>query len=314
MKNKKKLIIVGVIATILILFIGAGIFVRMNAPKDIIESQEQEETKVEDTEEQTKEKEETVEKEVVENEENQENDSEKVVEKEIQENSGDETTKETTELEEISEEELLDYKNDLIGIGFNYDTNMYIKENTTDIFNVLKKSSEEEENFNITEDTIDKEFDFVYIKDSDETLNINLTIMPFELVNTETEEAKESELKSKEDEKVSLNISNYYEKIIDEEFIKKYDLETQKELENKNVEIVFFEESKIIKNNNDLIGIYSNRQYIIENKKMETQQILIPFVKNAILITLISDDKPTEYNKTELINEIFDTLVYLNGQ
>lgn len=58
----------------------------------------------------------------------------------------------------------MDYESKIIGIGFNYDTDMYLEENTDRVFNVLKQSSNGKDNFNILEDKVVEDLEIMTLK------------------------------------------------------------------------------------------------------------------------------------------------------
>ena len=90
-----------------------------------------------------------------------------------------------------------DYESRILGIAFNYNTNMYLEEHTDTLFNILKESSEEGRNFNILEDSVVEKFKVLTIEyPGTEDLTLEVIVEGAVVSDGETEQiiTEESEI------------------------------------------------------------------------------------------------------------------------
>ena len=236
------------------------------------------------------------------------NSSVDVVKEESKEQKGEEvvveipqTTDEVVKGPEIVEE-IYDYENKLVGIKFNYATDMYIKENTDIVFNTLKSVAETGKNFRIDKDKLSDSLIILQLTTGEsDGLLITVSLLPFEITNksvianTNIEKEKTAELP-----------------LITDDMLKEYDSNVKKTLTELGVTIDVFEQS-YVRDVNGLKAIISERKYSgsKETKTGVTDviQALVPVGENAILVTAITDGSPIEIDKVSLFDEIVDSLI-----
>lgn len=209
----------------------------------------------------------------------------------------------TIDKPEVVEGVVYDYDNKLVGIKFNYATDMYIKENTDVIFNTLKSVAEEGKNFQIGSDKLSGVLKILQLTTGKtDGLLITVSILPFELSN---KSLVSGELSIEKDKLSELPV-------ITEPMLTEYDINLRKSLTELGVTIDVFEKS-YIREVNGMKAIISERKYSgsIETKTGVTDviQALVPVGENAILITAITDGSPIEIDKVSLFDEIVDSLV-----
>lgn len=204
---------------------------------------------------------------------------------------------------EIIKEELYDYENKLVGIKFNYATDMYIKENTDTIFNTLKAVSKEGKNFKIDKDKLVQSLNILQLTTGEaDGLLITVSILPFDVANKSVA-VDESNIAKERVSEIPL---------ITEEMLIEYDSNLKKSLIELGVTIDVFEKS-YVRDTNGLKAIISERKYSggKETKTGVTDVIqgLVPVGENAILVTAITDGSPIEIDKVVLFDEIIDSLI-----
>lgn len=204
---------------------------------------------------------------------------------------------------EIIKEELYDYENKLVGIKFNYATDMYIKENTDTIFNTLKAVSKEGKNFKIDKDKLVQSLNILQLTTGEaDGLLITVSILPFDVANKSVA-LYESNIAKERVSEIPL---------ITEEMLIEYDSNLKKSLIELGVTIDVFEKS-YVRDTNGLKAIISERKYSggKETKTGVTDVIqgLVPVGENAILVTAITDGSPIEIDKVVLFDEIIDSLI-----
>lgn len=204
---------------------------------------------------------------------------------------------------EIIKEELYDYDNKLVGIKFNYATDMYIKENTDTIFNTLKAVSKEGKNFKIDKDKLVQSLNILQLTTGEaDGLLITVSILPFDVANKSVA-VDESNIAKERVSEIPL---------ITEEMLIEYDSNLKKSLIDLGVTIDVFEKS-YVRDTNGLKAIISERKYSggKETKTGVTDVIqgLVPVGENAILVTAITDGSPIEIDKVVLFDEIIDSLI-----
>lgn len=204
---------------------------------------------------------------------------------------------------EIIKEELYDYENKLVGIKFNYATDMYIKENTDTIFNTLKAVSKEGKNFKIDKDKLVQSLNILQLTTGEaDGLLITVSILPFDVANKSVA-VDESNIAKERVSEIPL---------ITEEMLIEYDSNLKKSLIELGVTIDVFEKS-YVRDTNGLKAIISERKYSggKETKTGVTDVIqgLVPVGENAILVRAITDGSPIEIDKVVLFDEIIDSLI-----
>lgn len=209
--------------------------------------------------------------------------------------------------EEVIKEEIYDYENNFIGIKFNYDTNMYRKENTDIVFNTLKSVSEGGKNFRINKDKLNGSLNILQLTTGEsDGLLITVSLLPFEIAN-------KSDIKVDDTEVIKESQAEIPE--ITDEMLKEYDEKLKSGLNELGATVDVFENS-FIKETNGLKSIISERKYSgggAETKTGVTDVIqgLVPIGVNAVLVTAITDGSPIEIDKTVLFDEIIESLVIM---
>lgn len=221
----------------------------------------------------------------------------------------------------IVDENKYAYENDMLGIKFNYDSNLYIKENVEEIFNTVKAVLPEGRDvFNIYSDKLTSLLNVAKLTTGDaDGLYISVSIVPFE-INKETTTLKidgTTEVKNESIEAINLT---------DEELIANYDVQIQETIKNSGCEIISFDKSVVSGVGSDVItdengetkklkGIFTSRVYsgpedVTSNTGMvDVLQCTIPVGKNAIVITAVTDGREIEIDKSVIFNQIVNSLI-----
>ena len=210
-----------------------------------------------------------------------------------------------------------DYDNAMLGIKFNYDSNLYIKENVEEIFNILKLAIPEGENeFNIYLHKLPSNLNVARLTTGNsDGLYISISILPFEI----------------QKETTTLKIDGTTETVVetieadaltDEELIEKYDLQIRQTLENSGCEIITYDKSTVqgvgseyLSDAKKLKGIFTSRVYsgpievTTSTGIVDVVQCTIPVGKNAILITAVTDGREINIDKTAIFTEIVESLI-----
>lgn len=238
----------------------------------------------------------------------------------INENKEDEN-KVNEEEPSIVDENKYAYENDMLGIKFNYDSNLYIKENVEEIFNTVKAVLPEgRDTFNIYSDKLTSLLNVAKLTTGDsDGLYISVSIVPFE-INKETTTLKidgTTEVKNESIEAINLT---------DEELIANYDVQIQETIKNSGCEIISFDKSIVEGVGNDVItdengeskklkGIFTSRVYsgpedvTSSTGMVDVLQCTIPVGKNAIVITAVTDGREIEIDKSIIFNQIVNSLI-----
>lgn len=205
-----------------------------------------------------------------------------------------ESTSEVDSTEPVSNVISYDYENNLLKIGFNYDTNLYLKENTEDIFSVLKNYSD----FDIYKDMLSSNLNLLSLTTgTNDKLSINIELAPSFIENL-TEESYEISLESINLDDLDTNMINV--------------------LEEGGNTIDFYEPSRL----EDIEGkkvLLTNISYYKGTSETRTdytllKQAMLPMGKNIIIVTLLSDGNPTGYDLDSLFLEIIHSITYMGDR
>ena len=250
----------------------------------------------------------------------------------ISENTSDNPSENTSNIEENTDTEdnnepvepiepKYSYENDMIGIKFNYDSNLYIKENVEEIFNTLKEVIPEgRDEFNIFSDKVTTLLPLAKLMTGDaDGLYISVSLIPFD-IDKETTILKidgSTEVKNESIEAINLT---------DEELVEKYDIQIKNSITQSGCEIISYDKSVVngvgseeAEGSTDgtkrFKGIFTNRVYsgptdlTSSTGVVEVSQCTIPVGKNAIMVTAVTDGRPIEIDKSAILNEIVNSLV-----
>ena len=231
--------------------------------------------------------------------------------------NGDEEIVENPE-DDVIPEPKFSFENDMLGIKFNYDPNLYIKENTEEIFNMITQIIPPERNtFNIFEDALPDSLIVARLTTGDsDGLYVSISIVPF-TIEKETKVLRangDTDVLTDELEAVSLT---------DEELVEKYDIQIKDSLKQSGCNVVSYDVSTVKpvgfevddSGNKVLKGIMTSRVYTgpvdvtSSTGTVDLVQCTIPVGKNAIVITAVTDGRPIEIDKTIILNEIVDSIV-----
>lgn len=249
---------------------------------------------------------------VVENENNVEEKKEEKEEKQEENKTEDNETKE--EEPNMAESKILAFEDDMVGIKFNYNSELYMKKNVEDIFNTLKSIiPEDRTDFNIFTDKLNGTLNVCKLTTGkSDGLYINVSVIPFELEKATTT-LKIDGTTVIENETIGIVDFNT------EELIKNYDIQIKQTVEQMGCEIVEYGESTVVevgeieKEGKKLQGIFTSRIYTgpveatTSTGTVDVVQCTIPVGKNAILITAVTDGRPIEIDKSMLVNEIAES-------
>lgn len=211
------------------------------------------------------------------------------------------------------------YESDRLGIKFNYDSNLYCKENVEGIFNTIKEvTPEDREEFNIYIDKVPDVLNIVRLTTNDvkNNLSISVSLIPFEI------EKETTTIKIDGSSEVTNESLNFLD-LTEEELLEKYDTQIRNSLEESGCELLSVDKSVIEgvgeeDNENGekrLKGIFTKRSYsgpvelTTSTGVVDVIQCTIPVGKNAILVTAATDGTPIEIDKSVLLNEIVSSLV-----
>lgn len=234
------------------------------------------------------------------------------------ENDDEEIVENPEDEDDVISEPKFSFENDMLGIKFNYDPNLYIKENTEEIFNMITQIIPPERNtFNIFEDALPDSLIVARLTTGDsDGLYVSISIVPF-TIEKETKVLRangDTDVLTDELEAVSLT---------DEELVEKYDIQIKDSLKQSGCNIVSYDVSTVkpigseVDNsgNKVLKGIMTSRVYTgpvdvtSSTGTVDLVQCTIPVGKNAIVITAVTDGRPIEIDKTIILNEIVDSIV-----
>lgn len=224
---------------------------------------------------------------------------------------------ENNEIEEepnMAESKILAFEDDMVGIKFNYNSELYMKKNVEDIFNTLKSIiPEDRTDFNIFTDKLNGTLNVCKLTTGkSDGLYINVSVIPFELEKATTT-LKIDGTTVIENETIGIVDFNT------EELIKNYDIQIKQTVEQMGCEIVEYGESTVVevgeieKEGKKLQGIFTSRIYTgpveatTSTGTVDVVQCTIPVGKNAILITAVTDGRPIEIDKSMLVNEIAES-------
>ena len=249
---------------------------------------------------------------VVENENNVEEKKEEKEEKQEENKTEDNETKE--EEPNMADSKILAFEDDMVGIKFNYNSELYMKKNVEDIFNTLKSIiPEDRTDFNIFTDKLNGTLNVCKLTTGkSDGLYINVSVIPFELEKATTT-LKIDGTTVIENETIGIVDFNT------EELIKNYDIQIKQTVEQMGCEIVEYGESTVVevgeieKEGKKLQGIFTSRIYTgpveatTSTGTVDVVQCTIPVGKNAILITAVTDGRPIEIDKSMLVNEIAES-------
>ena len=237
-----------------------------------------------------------------------------------EENNQDENKedKETENEEEpnMAESNILAFEDDMIGIKFNFDSELYIQKNTQDIFNTLKTVIPEgRTNFNIFTDKLNSTLNICKLTTGkSDGIYINVSVIPFELEKATTTLKIDGTTIIENETIGSVDFNN-------EELIKNYDTQIKETVQQMGCTIVEYGDSEvreignIEKENKKLQGIFTSRIYTgpievtTSTGTVDVSQCTIPVGKNAILITAVTDGRPVEIDKTMLLNDIAESFI-----
>ena len=237
-----------------------------------------------------------------------------------EENNQDENKedKETENEEEpnMAESNILAFEDDMIGIKFNFDSELYIQKNTQEIFNTLKTVIPEgRTNFNIFTDKLNSTLNICKLTTGkSDGIYINVSVIPFELEKATTTLKIDGTTIIENETIGSVDFNN-------EELIKNYDTQIKETVQQMGCTIVEYGDSEvreignIEKENKKLQGIFTSRIYTgpievtTSTGTVDVSQCTIPVGKNAILITAVTDGRPVEIDKTMLLNEIAESFI-----
>lgn len=227
-------------------------------------------------------------------------------------------TDDGSENNDVSTEPKFAFENDMLGIKFNYDSNLYIKENTEEIFNMVTQIiPPERETFNIYEDVLPDSLMVARLTTGDsDGLYVSISIVPF-TIEKETTVLKvdgNTNVTTEEIDAVSLT---------DEELVEKYDIQIKDSLSQSGCQIVSYDVSTVkpvgFKTGDDgnkvLKGIMTSRVYTgptdvtSSTGTVDLVQCTIPVGKNAIVITAVTDGRPIEIDKSVILNEIVESIL-----
>lgn len=209
------------------------------------------------------------------------------------------------------------YENDMLGLKFNFDSNLYIKENVEEIFNTMKKVIPEDRDvFNIYSDKLDTILNVVKLTTGDsDGLYISVSILPFEIEKETTTLKIDGSTEVKNESIEAINLT-------DEELIEKYDTQIKETLAQSKCEIISYDKSSVLNvgtqkigDKSKLKGIFTSRVYngpvevTTSTGVVDVLQCTIPVGKNAILITAVTDGRPIEIDKSAIFKQIVDSLV-----
>ena len=257
------------------------------------------------------EKNENNEKDIVENKEDEKDKSEENKQQEVNEEEVDEE-----EEPNMAESNILAFEDNMIGIKFNYDSELYIQKNVQEIFNTLKSVIPEgRNNFNIFTDKLNATLNICKLTTGKaDGIYINVSVIPFELEKATTTLKIDGTTVIENETIGSVDFNN-------EELIKNYDTQIKETVEQMGCTIVEYGESvvreigNIEKGNKKLQGIFTSRIYTgpidvtTSTGTVDVAQCTIPVGKNAILITAVTDGRPVEIDKTMLLNEIAESFI-----
>ena len=237
---------------------------------------------------------------------------------ETPDNTGDSEVVDEPDDENIADDYA--YSNDMLGIAFNYNSNLYIKENVEKIFNTLKDIIPEgEDEFDIYNDKLPDILNIAKLTTGDaDGLYISISVLPFEIEQETTTLKIDGTTEVKNESIATLDLS-------DAELIEKYDLQIRETLEQSNCEIVSYDKTKIesvgseLDENGESIlkGIYTSRVYTgpidvtTSTGTVDVLQCTIPVGKNAILVTAVTDGRPIAIDKTAIFNEIVSSIIIM---
>ena len=237
---------------------------------------------------------------------------------ETPDNTGDSEVVDEPDDENIADDYA--YSNDMLGIAFNYNSNLYIKENVEKIFNTLKDIIPEgEDEFDIYNDKLPDILNIAKLTTGDaDGLYISISVLPFEIEQETTTLKIDGTTEVKNESIAALDLS-------DAELIEKYDLQIRETLEQSNCEIVSYDKTKIesvgseLDENGESIlkGIYTSRVYTgpidvtTSTGTVDVLQCTIPVGKNAILVTAVTDGRPIAIDKTAIFNEIVSSIIIM---
>ena len=237
-----------------------------------------------------------------------------------EENNQDENKedKETENEEEpnMAESNILAFEDDMIGIKFNFDSELYIQKNTQEIFNTLKTVIPEgRTNFNIFTDKLNSTLNICKLTTGkSDGIYINVSVIPFELEKATTTLKIDGTTIIENETIGSVDFNN-------EELIKNYDTQIKETVQQMGCTIVEYGDSEvreignIEKENKKLQGIFTSRIYTgpievtTSTGTVDVAQCTIPVGKNAILITAVTDGRPVEIDKTMLLNDIAESFI-----
>lgn len=227
-------------------------------------------------------------------------------------------TDDGSENNDVPTEPKFAFENDMLGIKFNYDSNLYIKENTEEIFNMVTQIiPPERETFNIYEDVLPDSLMVARLTTGDsDGLYVSISIVPF-TIEKETTVLKvdgNTNVTTEEIDAVSLT---------DEELVEKYDIQIKDSLSQSGCQIVSYDVSTVkpvgFKTGDDgnkvLKGIMTSRVYTgptdvtSSTGTVDLVQCTIPVGKNAIVITAVTDGRPIEIDKSVILNEIVESIL-----
>jgi flagellar basal body-associated protein FliL len=225
-------------------------------------------------------------------------------------------SKEHEEEPNMAESNILAFEDDMIGIKFNFNSDLYIQKNTQEIFNTLKSViPEDRTNFNIFTDKLNNTLNVCKLTTGKaDGIYINVSVIPFELEKATTTLKIDGTTVIENETIGSVDFNN-------EELIKNYDTQIKETVQQMGCTIVEYGDStvreigSIEKENKKLQGIFTSRIYTgpvdvtTSTGTVDVAQCTIPIGKNAILITAVTDGRPVEIDKTVLLNEIAESFI-----
>ena len=209
------------------------------------------------------------------------------------------------------------YENDMLGIKFNFDSNLYIKENVEEIFNTIKVVIPEDRDvFNIYSDKLNSILNVVKLTTGDsDGLYISVSILPFEIEKETTTLKIDGSTEVKNESIEAINLT-------DAELIEKYDTQIKETLAQSKCELISYDKSSVLNvgsqkvdEKSKLKGIFTSRVYsgpievTTSTGVVDVLQCTIPVGKNAILITAVTDGRPIEIDKSAIFKQIVDSLI-----
>ncbi len=228
---------------------------------------------------------------------------------------------EVEETEEVEEVEIMEesiptlaYNNSMLGIGFNYSPNLYMKENVEGIFNALKVAiPEDRTTFNVYEDKLSTTLNIIMLTTGDDDgLYLSVSLLPFEIEKETTTLKIDGSTEITNETVEAINLT-------DEELISKYDYQIQETLAQSGCEIISYNDSIVgeVGSDSSLRGIYTSRVYTgpeevtTSTGTVDVVQCTIPLGKNALLVTAVSDGTPVDIDKSVYLEEIISSLSIL---